>query len=143
MVRGARARVLLDGPQRGHRPRLGATESPQPGLELSNVSVFDAMATVPASTTGDPTAAAIATSVGNSTSQVGREVTRRALSIEPKISVSPGTIVTIFPRSTVQVWQLLKLCIAVLVLVAITYFAIGTYMADGLGHAERAPPSGG
>jgi type IV secretion system protein VirB10 len=67
------------------------------------LSVFDAMATVPASTTGDPTAAAIATSVGNSTSQVGREVTRRALSIEPKISVSPGTIVTIFPRSTVQV----------------------------------------
>ena len=67
------------------------------------LSVFDAMATVPASTTGDPTAAAIATSVGNSTSQVGREVTRRALSIEPEISVSPGTIVTIFPRSTVQV----------------------------------------
>ena len=42
-------------------------------------------------------------------------------------------------RSTVQVWQLLKLCIAVLVLVAITYFAIGAYMADGLAHAERAP----
>ena len=67
------------------------------------LSVFDAMATVPASTTGDPTAAAIATSVGNSTSEVGREVTRRALSIEPKMSIPPAHIVTIFPRSTVQV----------------------------------------
>jgi len=67
------------------------------------LSVFDAMATVPAATTGDSTANAIATSVGRSTSDVGREVTRRSLSIEPKISIRPGTIVTIFPRSTVQV----------------------------------------
>jgi type IV secretory pathway VirB10-like protein len=67
------------------------------------LSVFDAMATVPASTTGDPTAEAIATSIGRSTSDVGREVTRRSLSIEPKISIPAGAIVTIFPRQTVQV----------------------------------------
>jgi len=67
------------------------------------LSVFDAMATVPAATTGDPIATAIASSVGRSTSDVGREVTRRTLSIEPKISIPAGQIVTIFPRNTVQV----------------------------------------
>jgi len=67
------------------------------------LSVFDAMATVPAATTGDPVANAIATSVGRSTSDVGREVTRRSLSIEPKISIPAGTPVTIWPRQTVRV----------------------------------------
>jgi type IV secretory pathway VirB10-like protein len=67
------------------------------------LSVFDAMATVPAATTGDPVANAIATSVGRSTSDVGREVTRRSLGIEPKISIPAGTPVTIWPRQTVRV----------------------------------------
>ena len=67
------------------------------------LSVFDAMATVPAATTGDPIATAIASSAGRSTSDVGREVTRRSLSIEPKISIPAGPTVTIFPRNTVQV----------------------------------------
>jgi type IV secretion system protein TrbI len=68
------------------------------------LSVFDAMATVPAAATGgDQVANAVATSVGRSTSDVGREVVRRTLSVEPKISVPAGTVVTILPRSTVQV----------------------------------------
>ena len=68
------------------------------------LSVFDAMATVPGRHHGRPDlAAAVATSVGRSTSDVGREVTRRSLSIEPKISIPAGTIVTIWPRSTVQI----------------------------------------
>ena len=68
------------------------------------LSVFDAMATVPAAATGgDQVANAVATSVGRSTSDVGREVVRRTLSVEPKFSVPAGTVVTILPRSTVQV----------------------------------------
>src|SRR5207302_4468320 len=41
-------------------------------------------------------------------------------------------------RSAVQGWQLLTLGAVLLVLGVLTYFAIGAYMADGLGHAQRA-----
>lgn len=67
------------------------------------LSVFDALATVPATTTQDPTAAALATSVGRATSDVGREATQKLLSIEPRITIPAGTLVTILTRRTVRV----------------------------------------
>jgi type IV secretion system protein TrbI len=67
------------------------------------LTVFDAMVTVPAAATGDDLAAAVAQSAGREAGQVGREVTRKVLGFEPRISVTAGTIVTILPTKTVQV----------------------------------------
>ena len=50
------------------------------------LSVFDAMATVPAAATGgDQVANAVATSVGRSTSDVGREVARKRSASSPDL----------------------------------------------------------
>ena len=67
------------------------------------LSVCDAAATAPAAASGNQVAGAIAEAVGREGADVGREVTRRSLGIEPKIAIPAGTIVTILPRSTVQV----------------------------------------
>ena len=66
------------------------------------MSVFDFVATTPAVATDNQVLAAAGMAVGQNSAAVGREVTRRALSFEPRISIPAGTVVTILPRLTVQ-----------------------------------------
>ena len=67
------------------------------------MSVFDFVATTPAVATDNQVLAAAGMAVGQNSAAVGREVTRRALSFEPRISIPAGTVVTILPRLTVQI----------------------------------------